>query len=117
MSLDLSAVATSLLTSLGSTTYVKLVRVTGATTDPVLGTDTGGTTTTTDLIGVVLKVPEKLIDGERIFVSDKLVLIDNSVTPLMEDEIQIDSANYRIVQIDGFNHAGTQQFWKLVVRG
>ena len=117
MSLDLSAVATDLLTSLGSTTYIKLVRITGATSDPVAGNDAGGTTTTTDMIGAVIKTPRDLIDGERILLTDKTVLIDNSVTPLISDEVQIDSVNYRIVMIGGFNHAGTQQFWKLVIRG
>ena len=117
MSLDLSATATNRLPTLGSTTYIKLIRITGATSDPVLGTDTGGTTTSTDLIGAVIKIPQKMIDGERILVSDKMIFIDKTVTPLSSDEIQFDSVNYRIISIDGFNHAGTQQFWKLVIRG
>ena len=117
MSLDLSKTATKLLKKLGSITYIKLIRTTGDTSDPVTGEDTGGTTTSTDLIGAVLKIPQKMIDGERILVSDKMIIIDKTLAPLSTDEIQFDSVNYRIIQIDGFNHAGNQQFWKLVIRG
>ena len=117
MSLDLSQTATDLLGELGSKTYVKLVSETASTSDPVTGIDTTGTITTTDLTGVVLRIPQKMIDGERILATDKMIMIDNSVTPTSKDKVQIDLINYRIVEIDGFNHAGTQQFWKLIIRG
>lgn len=116
MSLDLSATATRLLAKLGSITYVELVRVSGATIDPVGGTITGGSTTKLPLTAAVLNVADNLIDGERIKTGDKQVIFDNSETPVMTDLIEFDGIQYSMIVIDGFNHAGIQQFWKVICR-
>ena len=123
MSLDLSEMATELLTELASDTHVKIKRTTGAVFDPVEGTETGGTTTITNLVASVTKVDSALIDGERIQYGDKEVLMDNQFEPLMSDTIIIPNdqgveIEYKIVSpIGGVNHAGIRQFYKVICRG
>ena len=116
MPLDLSKTATKLLAKLGSSTYVSLIRTTGDTFDPVTGSFSGGTTTETSLVGIVSRISSGLIDGERIQAGDKQVIFDSAIEPLMTDIIKFDGIEYKITFIDGFNHAGVQQFWKVVCR-
>jgi hypothetical protein len=122
MSLDLSDVATELLTELASATNVKIKRTTGATFDPVAGTQTGGATTETNLVAAVTNVDKKLFDGERIKYGDKMVILDNQFEPLMSDKIVIPDdqgvdLDYVIIDIGGVNHAGIRQIYKVICRG
>ena len=117
MSLDLSATATSLINSLGNKAYVTITRKTGGTFDPVAGTITGEITTQLTASGVVTKVDNRLIDGSRIEATDKMIILDNGITPLMTDLITFDSISHTIVQINEVNHAGITQIWKVVCRG
>ena len=117
MSLDLSATVTQLLKNLASETYVKIIKKSGGTFDPIAGETTGETETSTNLVAAVTNIADNLIDGERIKAGDKQVIFDNAVAPEMDDLIEFESKQYRIVMIDGFNHAGTQQFWKVICRG
>lgn len=116
MSLDLSKTATKLLSKLGSTTYVVLIRTSGGTFDSVAGVNTGGTVTETSLVGIVSRIADGLIDGERIKDGDKQVIFDNAITPLMTDIIKFNGKEYTITFIDGYNHAGVQQFWRVNCR-
>ncbi len=116
MALDLSLTATQLLTDLASTDYVEAIDVSGEVFDPVTGTKTGGTTTTQKLVAAVINVAQNLIDGERIKTDDKQIIFDNQYTPNMSTVFKFGGAEYRTVMIDGFNHAGTQQFWKVICR-
>lgn len=116
MALDLSKTATKLLAKLGSTTYVNIVKSSGGVLDPVSGETTGETSTEAPLVGIVTNINDRLIDGERIKAGDKQVLFDNAVTPEMTDLIVFDGKQYTIVDIDGYNHAGVQQFWKVICR-
>ena len=117
MALDLSATATSLINSLGDKTYVTITRKTGGMFDPVAGTITGEITTQLTASGVVTKVDNRLIDGSRIEATDKMIILDNGITPLMTDLITFDSISHTIVQINEVNHAGITQIWKVVCRG
>ena len=122
MGLDLSATATRLLTKLASNSNVKLKRTTGATFDPVAGTQTGGTTTTTNLVAAVVKPGSPLFQDERIRYGDKMVVMDNQLEPLYSDLIVIpddqgNAIDYVIVDIGGVNHAGIRQIYKVVCRG
>lgn len=122
MGLDLSATATKLLTKLASTTHVKIKRTTGAVFDPVAGTQTGGTTTVTNLVAAVTKVDKVLIDGERIKYGDKMVILDNQFEPLMSDLIVIPDdqgvdLDCVVIDIGGVNHAGIRQIYKVICRG
>ena len=117
MALDLSATATSLINSLGDKTYVTITRKTGGMFDPVAGTITGEITTQLTAYGVVTKLDNRLIDGSRIEATDKMIILDNGITPLMTDLITFDSISHTIVQINEVNHAGITQIWKVVCRG
>ena len=122
MGLDLSATATRLLTTLASDTNVKLKRTTGAVFDPVAGTQTGGTTTTSNLVAAVINPASKLFDSERIQYGDKMVIMDNQIEPIMSDLIVIpddqgNAIDFVIVDIGGVNHAGIRQIYKVVCRG
>jgi len=117
MSLDLSATATELLKSLGDETYVEITRTTGGAFDPVEGETTGATTNILNVVGTVTKVAASLIDDERIKQTDKMILLDNGVTPLMIDLITFSGIGHTVVEIFEVNHAGVTQLWKVVVRG
>lgn len=122
MTLDLSKTATALLKSLGDETYVKITRDTGGVFDPVLGETTGATTSVLNVVGAVTKIKASLVgnqltSGERIKETDKMILLDNGITPLMSDEITFSGIDHKVVQIDEINHAGVTQLWKVIVRG
>lgn len=117
MSLDLSATATELLKSLGDETHVKITRTTGGVFDPVAGETTGATTDILDAIGAVVKIDNSLVDDERIKSTDKMILLDNQLTPLMTDLITFSGIDHTVVQIFEVNHAGIIQLFKVVCRG
>ena len=122
MSLDLSATATRLMKSLGKKTYITITRKSGGTFDPVAGETTGEVLSILSVVGVVDKVDTKLIDGTRIKATDKMVLLDNGVTPLYTDLINFNPENKpvitnTIVSINEINHAGITQMWEVVTRG
>jgi len=117
MSLDLSELATELLTELASKDYVKITRTTGGVFDPVAGETTGATTDILDVVGAVVKIDNSLIDDERIKATDKMILLDNGITPLMTDLITFSGIDHIVVQIFEVNHAGIIQLFKVVCRG
>lgn len=117
MSLDLSLTATDIMKSLGDETYITIIRKSGGTFDPVAGTTTGEIGATLSAIGVVTKVDGRLVDGTRIKATDKMILLDNGVTPLYTDLMQFNGVSNTVVQINGVNHAGVTQMWKVVTRG
>jgi hypothetical protein len=116
MPLDLSKTATKLLKKLGSETYVTLLKYSGRVFDPVTGKHTSETVTPVALTAAVMSVTDNLVDGERILAGDKRVIFDNAATPDMQDLIEFGGEQYKIVNIDGFNHAGTQQYWEVICR-
>ncbi len=116
MPLDLSVTSTKLLDKLGSSTYVTAIDESGQVLDPVTGLYSGGTESTTQLTAAVMKVTDSLIDGERIQVGDKRVIFDNKYTPTMSTKFKFGGVEYKTVMIDGFNHAGTQQYWDVICR-
>ena len=116
MPLDLSATATKLLAKLGSTTYVTAIDRTGGVFDPVLGTKEAVTETTTTLTAAVIDIKTDLDQDTRIARSEntaKQIIFDNTYTPTMKTIFEFGGVKYKTVEIDGFNHAGTQQFWKV----
>ena len=117
MSLDLSATATKVMKSLGDEAYVTITRKSGGTFNPVEGTTTGESTSVLPVVGVVSKLDSRLVDGTRIKSSDKMILLDNQVTPDYKDLISFGGINHTVVDIDGLNHAGITQIWKVTVRG
>ena len=117
MSLDLSDVATTLMKSLGDETYITISRKSGGTLNPVTGTTTGAVSSAIPAVGVVTKVDSRLIDGTRIKATDKMIILDNGVTPVYTDLIVFNGVSHTVVQIDEVNHAGVTQIWKVTCRG
>lgn len=117
MSLDLSSVATELLADLASTDYVKLVRVVGATYDPVTASSTGGTESVINLTAAVLPMPDKLLNSSRIKATDEYILMDGQTKPLTSDKVRVSGRDYSIEWIEEANHAGTPQYYEVVARG
>jgi len=115
MALDLSAVATKLLDSLGQKGYVILVQV-ADTYNPVTGVKSK-VETEVPLSAVDLPVPDELVDGTYIKSTDKLFILDGVVEPKNNDLIRVGVNNYRIISISAVNHAGTPQVYKVIARG
>ena len=102
---NLAATATRLLTKYGQTITIK--RVTGKVIDPVTGHVTPGTETTFSPVGILKKYPDGLIDGTRITASDRMLVLDNTVEPLMTDEITLQGQNWNIQEVQTSKPAGT----------
>lgn len=117
MALDLSSAVTSLLGTLGKRGYVKLLQP-NQVYDPTDGTQTE-TPVTVDLYAADLPMPNNLVDGERILATDRMIIMDGTTEPTINDYILIGASTqrYSIVQIKPINHAGTPQAYKVVARG
>lgn len=76
--------------------------------DPVTGATTTGSNSNYKIKGILQTYPDNLIDGTRIKSSDRLVIIDGSVTPLMTDKVKLESQDWNIESIKTSNPAGTR---------
>ena len=83
---DMQDVATELLTEFGRP--VTFERVTSVF-NPITGMDTSRTTETTDTVGVEIPINKALIDGTRVQVGDKFIVIDASFEPMMSDRLMV----------------------------
>lgn len=91
----MAATATSLLTKFGQT--MTLSRVSGDAHDPILGTVSGGSTTTYSPIGLFSNYSDDMIDGTRIQQGDRLLILDNTVEPQSGDTIQVDGNEWNVI--------------------
>jgi len=112
--IDLSGTATSLIARFGSKTYVTAIDKAG-TFNAVTGIPTE-TETQTALTAVVVKDKIEAQDGTRVTTTDadnKVILIPNCYTPSMSTFFEFGGERYKTTEIDGFNHAGVQQYWRV----
>ena len=79
----LARTATRLIQQFGAD--VTLQRRTGRTINPVTGVITPGVVDDQYTRGIVLNYPASLIDGSRIRDNDRLLVVNNSVRPIMSD--------------------------------
>jgi hypothetical protein len=111
------ATATKLLTKYGSPAAYVIERTTGATLDPVAGTYSGGSVTSTTQTGIATKLPKTLIDGTRILATDHMYIFDSSFAPLMDDTL-IDNGNrLKIISIIPVKPADAVILYKVIARG
>lgn len=118
---DMAATATELLTEFGQ--VVTFERV-AATFDPVTGIDSSRTVSTYTTVAVEVPIRDALIDGSRIVVGDKFLIIDASEQPCMGDKLKRTDLSsvipteelYSIVAIEPINPAGTPIAYRLQVR-
>jgi len=111
---DIAATALSLLQKFGQT--ITLVRVTGASVDPVTGAAVAGTDASVTTTGVLGKFPDKLIDGTRILASDRRLILSNEQTPVMSDLVTVNGYNWTIIDIETVSPAGTDVIYICQVR-
>ncbi len=101
---SMAATASRLITKYGQS--LLLLR-SGDSTDPVTGTVTTGSSVNYKINGILQTYPNNLIDGTRIKSSDRLVMTDATVTPLMGDKIKLESQDWNIESIKTLNPAST----------
>jgi len=92
------ATASRLIAKFGAAITVN--RTTGETIDPVTNVATGGTPVTLSANGIIRRYPAKMIDGTRIEQGDKEVVLDPSVTMLIDDTLTIDGDDWNIMDIN-----------------
>jgi|TARA_R100000789_G_scaffold90199_1_gene87625 hypothetical protein len=102
---EAAARLTKLLTTYGDAAAIQIKRVTGATKDRVAQTLTGGTSATTNIIGIVSKFNTDTFEGQRVQQTDKKVDVDNAFAPVLTDILMINSAEHTIVAIRTINMA------------
>lgn len=85
---DMADVATELLTEFGkSVTFEQVTTV----FNPITGKDSSRTVTENTTVGVEVPIRNALIDGTRVQVGDRFLIVDDSYAPSMSDRLQ-DSA-------------------------
>lgn len=81
---DMAAVAVELLQEFGAP--VTFPRESGGSFDPITGVETPGSDDSETTIGLVKPYPEKLIDGTRIQMGDRMLVLSPEVEPSMDDK-------------------------------
>lgn len=110
----MAATALSLLQKFGQT--ITLVRKTGDSVDPVTGAVTAGTDASVTTTGVLSKYPDKMIDGERVLVGDRRLILSNEQVPVTSDLVTIGGYDWSIIEIDTVSPAGTDVIYICQVR-
>lgn len=110
----MAATARNLLDRFGAT--VQVVRVTGASTDPVTGMTTPGTTETFEPKGVLLKFPDRLIDGTRIKQSDRRLILDDTFEPTLSDKPVIEGQEWSLIEDMTVSPAGVPIVYEFLAR-
>ena len=112
---EMAEVAVELINEFGAP--VKLNRVTGETYDPVTGETVPGADDSKNTTGLLTSFPTDLIDGTRILATDKRLIIDGSVEPIMSDVPEMLGEKLgTIVHIDKKSPAGVPLVYFLQVR-
>jgi hypothetical protein len=110
----LAKVAKDLLTKRGQT--ITISRTSGSTYDPVTGVTSAGTVTNYLPKGILKQYKSHLIDGTRILATDRELVIDDTVEPLMTDTITIAGESWTPIMLGETNPAGTPLVYKVQVR-
>lgn len=114
---DMADVATELLTEFGAD--VTISRITQQkVVDPVTGEIIVPEIKENYTIkGIMKKYPENVIDGSRITVSDRQLMLETSgIEPVMTDKITINGQHWPIMEIESINPAGTALLYIVRVR-
>ena len=119
MSLDLSKTATKLLRKLANKSedgYVQLKRETAGFVHPVTGVYVDGVTQLLPLNAAVTDMPQSMV-GDRVQITDKLVIADNLIEPNSKDRLVIGGVEHQMILINGIGgHAGVTQSIRMAAR-
>jgi len=102
---DMAAVANTLIDEFGQT--ITLQRKTDGTFDNVTGVEAGGSTSLITQKGIVSQYKSDLIDGQRIQSGDRMLILDNTQTPVLTDKVLVGAEYWSIIDIVAKNPAGT----------
>lgn len=112
----LNATADRLLESFGQEINIE----TKGNSDPDPVTGLGGSTvaTTFTVNGLLLPYPDRLIDGTRIQVGDRQLIVSAATTyaPAVSDRPVVGGKTWAVVGVDTVSPAGTDVVYKLQVR-
>ena len=111
---DMAKVARDLINQFGATITIR--RTTGETFDRVAGTTSGGSTATFTPKGIIKDYNKNDIDGTRIQAGDRLLVLDDTVEPLLTDKISSSGEDWNIVSVEVKNPAGTPLVYFLQIR-
>lgn len=111
----LAATASRLLAEKGQT--ISFSRLTGATFDPVLGSNSGGSTTTFTGNGAAFNYANAEIDGTVVQMGDVRLIVESTTTaPDVNDECTVDSVVYRVMNVEPIAPAGITVINKVQLR-
>lgn len=108
---SLASTATRLLTKYGQTITFR----TKQSYDPVTGVASGSSPDITT-VGLFQRIPNTVIDGTRIKTGDKLLVIDGSYAPTIDQAVVIGSGEWSIEEIEEVNPAGTDLVYFVRIR-
>jgi hypothetical protein len=111
---DLATTAKELLAEFGQ--VITITRKSGDAYDPVTGITTAGTATDYLPKGILKQYKSHLIDGTRILATDRELVIDDTVKPLLTDTIKIGGVSWSAITVGESNPAGTPLVYKIQVR-
>ena len=100
----LASTASRLISKYGQTFYIV---DNNDSSDPVTGGATSGSNMNYKVSGILQRYPDNLIDGTRIKASDRLVIIDGSLEPSIDNKLKIKDQDWAIESIQTSNPAGT----------
>ena len=109
---NLAATASRLLIKYGAT--VTLVRKTDSYIDPVTGDNFGSDTELTTK-GVLKPYPDNLIDGTRITSSMRILVLPDTIEPLLSDKVLLSNQQWAIEEIKTISPAGLDLVYMLRV--
>lgn len=103
-----------LLAEFGDT--CQIVKTTNPVVDPVTGEPSGGGTTSTDVLGVLVSYEEKLVDGETIMRGDRQAIVQAEVEPVFGDVFVELGGSWSVVNVEAVKPASLAVVYILQVR-
>lgn len=110
----MAATALKLLTKFGAP--VTLFRETGGAINPVTGEETPGVDASVTTTGLLKPFPDRMIDGVRILVGDRELVLSSEQEPQPSDQPVIGGENWKIQGIKTISPAGTPVVYFVHVR-
>lgn len=111
---EMAQTALELLGEFGQ--QVTIVRESGASIDPVTGATTPGTIQSWLVNGVMRAYPDAVIDGARIATTDRKLIIDSQIAPILSDTVIVGGESWHIESITTVSPAGIALAYMLQVR-
>lgn len=93
----MASTALKLLNKFGQDTV--LARSTGNSVDPITGAVTVGTDASVTTTGLIRNYKDDAIDGTRVLMGDKELVLSNEQTPTLTDQVTIGGETWSIVSI------------------